>query len=402
VRVIVIGGGIAGISAAVALQGMGMESEVFEARDRPDRSGGLFLTLAVNGLRVLRQLGLLDAVLATNPIPTPEIVFQSGTGKTLGRATNGRLEDGRPSVTLARSSLHEALQNEAAQRGIRIHPGKRLKGASSIGRGVRASFEDGTSVEGDLLIGADGIHSAVRALVDPAGRGPSFTGLLNLGGVCPEPPAPATPNVMRMVWGRKAFFGYTVPPGGEALWFANVSVREEPSRDALARVGTDAWRKDLLRTFEADPACVGALIEATPTIAAYPIHDLRELPRWRAGRMVLVGDAAHAVSPSTGQGASLALEDAAALALFLAEGPSVEEALDAFVQARRPRAARMVAEGRRRGAYKAPGSAWSLRIRDLLMPMALRVFASDRRLAWMHEYTVPWPSREADARVLVR
>lgn len=192
-----------------------------------------------------------------------------------------------------------------------------------------------------------------------------------------------------MLWGRRAFLGYTVSPEGEGWWFANAARRTEPRRGELSGVTSEAWRAHLLELFSGDPQGVQGLIGATPEIHAYPIHDLEDQPRWRSGRSVLVGDAAHAVAPSTGQGASLALEDAVMLAHCLSSGTEVEGGLDRFVALRRPRAERMMSEGRRRGAYKAPSSEWARRLRDLLVPTALRLFASDRKLAWIHDYRVP-------------
>lgn len=388
-EVLVVGGGIGGLATALALREAGFEPAVFEARPEAPDPGGLFLTLAVNGLRVLEQLGVLEPLLRGRVIPTPRIVFESSSGKELGRSTNGRLPDGTPALTLMREELRRALAVAAARRGIRVHHGARLRSLVSAGDRVQAVFDDGARAEGALMVGADGIHSTVRTFVDPGAPAPSWTGLLNLGGVCPGAPLPSTPGEMRMLWGRRAFLGYTVTPGGEGWWFANVARRDEPRRGDLSGVTAEEWRKQLLGLFAGDPPGVQALLRATPEIHAYPIHDLQRQPHWRSGRMVLVGDAAHAVAPSTGQGASLALEDAAMLAHCLSVIPEVEGALDRFVALRRPRAERMMAEGRRRGAYKAPSSEWARRARDLLVPAALRLFASDRKLAWIHDYRVP-------------
>src|SRR5690606_36036854 len=146
----------------------------------------------------------------------------------------------------------------------------------------------------------------------------------------------------------------------------------------------------LLALFADDAPFIARLIEATPEITATSIHDLPSLPAWHRGRVVLMGDAAHAVSPSSGQGASLALEDAIVLAKCLRDVTPVESALARYEALRRPRAERIVADGRRRGTYKALRSRAAVRLRDLVMPLALRVFANGQRLAWIHDYRVRW------------
>ncbi|HEX7090137.1 MAG TPA: NAD(P)/FAD-dependent oxidoreductase [Longimicrobiales bacterium] len=389
-RLLIIGAGIGGPAAAVALRRAGFEPVLFEARQAPAESAGLFLTLVANGMRVLRELDLLDAVLRADVVPTPLMAFSSTTGKPLGGVPNGWLDDGTPSFTLMRGALQKALVEAACARGIEVHHGRRLTGYHATPAGVAARFDDGTEVEGDLLVGADGIHSAVRRAAFPDAPAPSYTGLLNLGGIAADSGLPPTPDTMHMVWGRRAFFGYTVRPDGEAWWFANVGQEREPARGELEAVPAEEWRRRLRELYADDPPFIAELIERTPRIGATPIHDMPSLPAWQRGRVVLLGDAAHAVSPSAGQGASQALEDAIVLAKCLRDVAPVEAALARYEALRRPRAERIVAEGRRRGTYKALESRAAVRVRDLLLPLAMRVFANERRLAWIHDYRVRW------------
>jgi len=389
-RVLIIGAGIGGPAAAVALRRAGFEPVLFEAREAPAESAGLFLTLVVNGLRVLRELDLLDAVLRADAVPTPLMEFTSTTGKSLAKVPNGWLDDGTPSLTLMRGALQKALVDAACARGIAVHHGRRLIGCHSTPAGVVVRFDDGTEAEGDLLVGADGIHSAVRRAAFPDAPAPSYTGLLNLGGFVADSGLPPTPDTIRMVWGQRAFFGYAVRPDGEAWWFANVGQEREPARGELEAVPAEEWRRRLRDLFADDPPFIAELVQRTPHIGATPIHDMPSLPAWQRGRVVLLGDAAHAVSPSSGQGASQALEDAIVLAKCLRDVAPVEAALALYEALRRPRAERIVAAGRRRGTYKAPKSRAAIRVRDLLLPLAMRVFANERRLAWIHDYRVRW------------
>lgn len=394
-KAIIIGGGIAGPVTAVALKRAGIEAVVHEAHDGPAPSRGLFLGLGVNGMRVLEDLGLLDPVLRAGAIPTPTMTFWSGTGKRLGSVPNGRLPSGVPSVTIMRGALQTALAEAARAHGIDVRYGKRFVHYEETDRGVVARFADGAVAEGDVLVGADGIHSPVRALMSPDAPAPSYTGLLTLGGVARGTGLEATTGSMHMVWGKRAFFGYTVLSGGEAWWFANVGERPEPGRDALAAVGTADWKRRLRELFADDPPYVVEMIEPTEEIGAFPIHDLPTIPRWHRGRVVLVGDAAHAVSPSSGQGASLAVEDAVMLARCLRDVGEPEAAFARYEALRRPRAEKIVAVGRKRGEYKALKSRMAVWFRDLVMPVALRVFARESAMSWLYDYTIPWDERVA-------
>jgi len=395
-RAVIIGAGIGGPAAAVALRRAGIEPVICEARPAPAGSAGLFLGLGINGMHVLRELGLLDEVLRRDMAPTPWLEFTSATGRRLGAVPMGRLDERTPSVTLMRGALQQALVEAAWDRGVTIHHSRRFVGYREAADGIVARFEDGTEIEGDVLIAADGIHSAVRRAAFPDAPAPSYTGLLNLGGIVRDSGLPPTPDAMRMVWGWRAFFGYTVRENGEAWWFANVGQEREPQRGELESVPTEEWRRRLLSLFADDAPFIARLIEATPEITATPIHDMPPLPAWHRGRVVLLGDAAHAVSPSAGQGASLALEDAIVLAKCLRDIAPVEAALARYESLRRPRAERIVADGRRRGTYKALRSRAAVRLRDLVMPLALRVFANEQRLAWIHDYRVWWDEPVTD------
>lgn len=389
-KALIVGGGIGGTAAAMALQRVNIDVTVYEAYEAPAEFRGLFLDLAVNGLRVLQQLDALDAVRAVDIVPTPDLEFMSTTGRTLGRISMGWLDENTPSFTVMRGALQRALAQEAERRGIPLVYGKRLESYEVDDSGVVARFADGSEARGDVLIGADGIHSAVRRKMLPDGPVPSFTGLLNIGGVAHGTSEAETAGVMRMIWGKRAFFGYTVRPSGDAWWFANLGSRKEPQRQELADVSSSEWRRRLLATFADDPAPVRHLIESTEHIDGWTIHDMPSLPTWHRARVALLGDAAHAVSPSAGQGASLALEDALVLANCLRDAPSAATAFERYESLRRPRAEKVVAAGRRRGEYKALDNRAALFMRDLLMPVALRLFARESTMSWLHDYHVPW------------
>lgn len=133
-----------------------------------------------------------------------------GTGKRLGEVANGvTLADGTSSITIRLGLLHRALRDEAVSRGIRIEHGKRLVDATD-GSGVAARFENGTEITGDMLVGADGLNSHVRRIIDPDAPRPNYTGLLSMGGCARVTTLAPTPETFHMIFGKHAFFGYCV------------------------------------------------------------------------------------------------------------------------------------------------------------------------------------------------
>src|SRR5215210_6309422 len=249
-KALIIGGGVAGPVAAMALQRAGMDSVIYEAYAGGADDAGAFLTFASNGLDALRAI---DAhhLLLTEGFPTPRMEIQSGTGKHLGDVPNGEtLPDSTVSQTLKRADLYRALRDEALRRGARVEYGKRLVGAGiTPAGGVAARFEDGTEAEGDLLIGADGIHSRTRRIIDPEAPGARYIPVLDMGGYASNIRVPAGPGTFRMIFGKRAFFGYAVHPSGEIWWFANPPRSDEPSKTELAAISTKQWREMLLGLF---------------------------------------------------------------------------------------------------------------------------------------------------------
>ena len=265
---LVIGCGIGGPVAAMALQKVGIEATVFEAHDGSAERAGSFLNMASNGLDALKAIDAHHEVLA-HGFPTPRMVMWSGTGKRLGEVANGlRLPDGTVSITIDRGHLHGVLRREAIKRGIRIEQGKRLLSAGISRGGVTARFADQSEADGHLLIGVDGIHSRTRHLVDQAAPSPRYTGQLSIGGRAQLTTLSPTPEVFHMIFGRRAFFGYSVRGDGVVYWFANVAWDQEPSRESLGSIAARDWKETLLGLFadDAGPArdIVGAATDKSP------------------------------------------------------------------------------------------------------------------------------------------
>jgi 2-polyprenyl-6-methoxyphenol hydroxylase-like FAD-dependent oxidoreductase len=390
-KAVIIGCGAAGPTLALFLKRAGIESEIYEARSEAESSTGWFLNLAGNGIGVLQTLGIADVISAEGS-PAPRMVMWSGEGKRLGEVRNGAREGLTESVIIRRGALQRCLNEAAMAASIPIHFEKKLRSVETTdGQGVVATFEDGATARGDFLNGADGIHSRVRALISPNAPAPSYTGLVSTGGFTTHLSLPPTPKTQYFIFGKRAFFGYHVRASGEIYWFNNHARARAPGRGELTQFVSEDWKQRLLEMHRGDVAPVEDIIRATEgDIGAFPIYDLPPQPLWHSGPVVLVGDAVHAISPSAGQGASLALEDAALLAKALRDAPSLDKAFATYERLRRARVERMVAWARSLGGAKLIANAIQVFFRDLLLPIFLKRSANPTALDWIYAYDVEW------------
>jgi 2-polyprenyl-6-methoxyphenol hydroxylase-like FAD-dependent oxidoreductase len=389
-KALIIGSGIAGPATAIALQKAGIDAALFEARQRDATGAGAFLTVASNGVDALRVLDAQQALAAS--FDTPFIVLRSSSGKYLGRTRTGiELPDGVAGLTITRSDLYQGLHDEAARRGIDVQHSRRLVGVDESASGVLARFADGTEAEGDVLIGCDGVHSTVRELIDPHAPKPAFAGLLTTGGYASGVLVDTEPGSYEMIFGKRAFFGYVSAPDGSVWWFANVPRSDEPARGGLDTSNGDV-RQQLIELFDADAGPAVALIEATDRpMPPSAIHTLAHLPNWHRGRSIVIGDAAHAPSPTSGQGASLSIEDALVLAKCLRDLPGHQQAFEFFVAQRRPRVEQITKWAARINSNKAPGR-FAAALRDLVLPPILKLTFDSKASTQQFSYRVDWNS----------
>jgi FAD-dependent urate hydroxylase len=385
---IIAGGGIAGTIAAIALHEAGFTPLVYEAYPEDADERGAFLTVAVNGLSALRVLDLDPTTLLSAGFPTPTLRLGNGAGRQFAELPlGGPRPDGTTTTTIRRADLYAALRAEATRRGIAISYRKRLVGLDNRADGVTATFEDGSSVDGDLLIGADGLNSRTRKLLDPVAPEPRYLGLLNAGGFTTEPiqaDVDRTPGVVSMAFGRRAFFGWSAAPDGSVWWFANPPQKRPMERGEWTEA---SWRAYLLDLFADDAIPAAAIIRATgDVLGPWNTYDLPRVPIWRAGRTVLVGDAAHAASPSSGQGASMAMEDAVTLGRCLGVRRAVPAALVDYERARRRRVEKVVAYGKRNGNAKTAGPVGAA-IRDAVTPLLMKMlYRRGNPQAWILDH----------------
>jgi 2-polyprenyl-6-methoxyphenol hydroxylase-like FAD-dependent oxidoreductase len=339
-KVLITGAGIAGPAAAIALHKAGIRAEIAEAR-APEADAGAFLTLTANGIDALQAVDAAQPVLDASFPATRMRVFDP-EGKLLADSPLGR--DHPCPRTITRTALSQALRQEAARRGIPVRYATRLTTAAAApGRGVTAAFADGSQAQADLLIGADGIRSPVRTLISPAAPSPRYTGLMIACGYADDGPPAAETGAYDMCYGTRGFFGYTTAPDTRNWWFARIPAPELTPAEAAAPPAT--WRQRLAAAFSDDRTPAATLIQATSHITVTSAYDIPTLPNWHNGSMIVIGDAAHAASPSTTQGASMALEDSVALAQCLRDIPAIPDALGHFEHLRRDRAERVVQSG---------------------------------------------------------
>jgi 2-polyprenyl-6-methoxyphenol hydroxylase-like FAD-dependent oxidoreductase len=194
-----------------------------------------------------------------------------------------------------------------------------------------------------------------------------------------------------MVFGKRAFFGYQVENDGSGGWFANLPQREPMTAAQARAIGAEEWLRVLREAFKDDrtPA-VEMLRRADPAglVITGGLEDIPSVPVWSRGRMVLIGDAAHPTSPSSGQGASLAMESAVQLARCLRDLPH-GAAFAAYEELRRARVERVIAMAARTNSDKAAGPVARV-LRDLLMPVAMKLFARPEKMAWQFDHRIDW------------
>jgi FAD-dependent urate hydroxylase len=387
-KALIIGGGIAGPVAAMALQKAGIDSVVYEAYSEGADDVGAFMTIMNNGFDALHAIEADKPVLDAS-FPADRALFWSGSGRQLGEAPiGGGSAGGYGPHTIKRAELYRVLHEEATRRGIKIEHGKRLDDVDTdVDQGVAAVFEDGTRREGDLLIGADGIHSATRVIIDPDAPEPRYTGTVVLCGYARNAPIDPVPGVYRMIYGRRVFFAYTTAPTGETWWFVNLPGAEKGKAE-LAGTSLEEWKTQATALLRRDRSPASAIVEASEEIRASNGYDIASTPRWHAGRMIVIGDAAHAAAPNAGHGASMAMEDAVVLAKCLRDLPDVGAAFREYEGSRRERVERLVATSARMGGTATPGPVKRI-LRDIAIRKRLK--GGPRNTAgWLTQHHIDW------------
>lgn len=354
-RVMIIGAGIGGSATALALHKAGFDVTVYEAHPESGEDIGAFLTLADNGMRALRQIDAAAPIAEVGfPLTSAKLMAEDGTVLST-MPLSGHEDPLTRFRCLRRARLAAALRTEATGRGIEIRHGARLTSATEDADGVTVSFTDGDTARGDVLIGADGLNSTLRGLIDPDAPAPRYAGQRVFYGYTANIAPNSEPGEITMITGSTAAFGFAVSPEGETYWFARLP-GEKPLRPTDIVATTSAqWRDFLVPLLRADDTPAADIVAKTKQeLLVTNARDLPGLNRWRTERMIVIGDAAHAASPATAHGASMAIEDAVVLAKALRDADGLAAGLALYEEIRRPRVEENIANGARMTVNRMP------------------------------------------------
>lgn len=338
----ILGGGIAGLTAAIALKKIGITAIVFEsaADIRPVGAG---LLLAANAVKAYEHLGIADKIVRRGRA-LPEFRVLDQAGRTLAGADARRISQryGLHNFAIHRAELHDALLGELDPAQVRT--GHKATGLLELPDGrLSLQFADGSAHATDCLIVADGIHSAIRSQLAPDAA-TRYAGYTCWRAVIDDPGLSL--SAATETWGKHGRFGIVPLAGGKIYCFACINAPQNDPRMAAMRVA------ELKKIFSGYHAPIPAILEQwrDDQLIWNDLADLKPLDRFAYGRVVLIGDAAHATTPNLGQGACQAIEDAVILAEMLKKHSDPEQAFRAYEQKRLPRTRFIVETSRRMGA----------------------------------------------------
>ncbi|HEX9019261.1 MAG TPA: FAD-dependent monooxygenase [Anaerolineaceae bacterium] len=354
-QVLVIGAGIGGLSAAIALRQIGYEVAVYDQASALTEIGA-GLTLWANAIKALRKLGIQETALGGQRITRSDLL--DWHGQPLYSVDFSQLENefGAPSIALHRADLQRILLAQLPPGTLQL--GMTCTGYRQDTTGVEAQFSNGSTVPGDLLIAADGIGSTIRKQMQPRVQ-QRYSGYIAWRGVVTYTDPVAQQRVSE-AWGCGSRFGVVPIGNGKIYWFAtaNHPAGQKPS---------PADRKEeLSQRFSGWHTPVEALIAATPQeqILYNDIVDFEPLSSFTDGRVVLLGDAAHATTPNMGQGACQALESSVVLARSLKEEASFQAALQRYERERMPRTSWITNQSWQLGRYGQMEGGFQCSVRD--------------------------------------
>jgi 2-polyprenyl-6-methoxyphenol hydroxylase-like FAD-dependent oxidoreductase len=380
-RALVIGGGIGGLCAALALRQAGMEVHVFEAVQEMQVVGA-GITVWSNAVRALQQLGLSDALQKIG-MPAVYRVIYSWRGELLSKIQVDQLANGLGAAILMvhRADLQSILLQAFGE--TNLHLKSRCKSFTQDEKGVYAQFEDGREIEGDLLVAADGIHSTARAQL--FGEKPlRYTGYATWRGIAPLEDKLIPVGTSSETWGRGRRIGLIPLSDGQMYWFTGLNMHAGERKD-----DSPEQKKQLMcDLFHGWHEPIEAVLEATPAakIIRADVYELEPLPHWCKGRVTLLGDAAHAMTPNMGQGACQAIEDAVVLGLCLKEECNIPMALRTYEDKRIRRVQRVATQSRRIGWLSQLENPLACVVRDVLVKRFYTGLLS-QELNWLLSYT---------------
>jgi 2-polyprenyl-6-methoxyphenol hydroxylase-like FAD-dependent oxidoreductase len=357
-QVLVAGGGVGGLTLALSLHERGIPCTVFESAEQV-RPLGVGINTLPHAIRELAALGLLPALDAV-AVRTRELRYLNRFGQEIWVEPRGQWAGHDvPQFSIHRGHLHQVLWDAARERlgAAALVTGARLAGFAQDGTGVIAHLADGRTARGDVLVGADGIHSVLRAALHPDDGGIRWNGIQMWRGAVDWPEFEGGDTMIVAGDMTEKLVLYPIADGaspGTRLtnWVVCAQIgdasRPPPRREDWSRPGLLDEVLPRLARFRIPFLDVEALVRATPVFWEYPMCDRDPLPFWTQGRVTLLGDAAHPMYPVGSNGASQAVLDARCLAGLLAGGDPVA-ALAAYEAERLPKTAEIVRSNRRGG-----------------------------------------------------
>jgi 2-polyprenyl-6-methoxyphenol hydroxylase-like FAD-dependent oxidoreductase len=355
-RAIIVGAGIGGLATAVALARRGWRIEILE-RAAAVGEAGSGLTLWANGLRALDRIGLGDLV-RERAMADTDAGIRRPDGRWLTRTDTAELERRFGEVVMIpRADLFEILSSAVPAETVRL--GCTVTGVEHADDQVEVVHSGGVS-SADLVIGADGIHSAVRQTVFPGAPAPRYAGYTAWRMITAHP-VPALHDGGQS-WGRGERFGIIALPDDRVYMFG-------VANSAPGLRASDGEYAEVRRRFGAWHDPIPALLDAVApgSVLRHDIYELPPLSSYVLGRVALLGDAAHAMTPNMGQGANQGLEDAVTLAALLDRSDAVPAALAEYDRIRRPRTQDIARRSRRIGIAAHLSSAPAVLVRDTLL-----------------------------------
>jgi salicylate hydroxylase len=374
-RILVVGGGIGGLAAALALERQHAEVIVCEQSPRLSEIGA-GIGIAPNAIKALRALGLEDKINAIGWESEFAVVRSWKSGRQISRVYQGDYRErfGAPSLTVHRADLLGILAGALRSSDVRL--GLRCVGVETRDRGAAGRFADGSEIEADIVIGADGIHSQVRESLFGADA-PRFTGCVCFRGMAPADAVPRDINTADVtLWmGPHGHVVHYLVRGGELL-------------NIVAHIDSDAWTEEswtrecdvaeVMTTYARWNPALTRVFPASTRWYKWALYDRDPPERWSKGRATLLGDSAHAMLPYLGQGAAMAIEDGCVLAGAIAREPdNLEQALLTYERRRQPRAREAVLGSRARARENHLTSPWAQLKRDMKYAWRKR-FGSDK------------------------
>ncbi|WP_439484347.1 FAD-dependent monooxygenase [Cyclobacterium plantarum] len=383
-KVLIVGGGIAGPAIAIKLIHLGAEVKIIEARKKEEMNEGLFMGISPNGLNILKDLINISEIYQEYAPGT--LHFKNSKGKKIAALDTAYqlLNFGIRSIQIKRSAISNLLHKKLNQLNHPVLYDCRLYQIDNFDKEIKVSTSQGEFGGFDFLIAADGIHSKCRSLCLPNSPKPIYTKLLSTGAIVDIPNWQEDSKAMNMIFGERAFFAYGTSNHGKVWWFNNFHLTDEPERNVLNVGLKQRIKTQMLDIHKNDEDVISHILRETGDFFTYPIYEMPPINKWYGDNFCLIGDAAHAISPHTGQGASLALEDAAILSRCLEKYTDHNQAFKVFQGLRQERVQKIISQARKVGKTKTKPNPVGNFFRDFFLKKFIHL--EQKKMDWVYGF----------------